>query len=86
MCARPNCISSVVSDLLSFFVSAESSGLIAVDSDHLCPDGGVEAAWCVSLSANQGVTTPFCKGLKEVGNNTQVALTLVLDLSLSLTH
>ncbi|XP_036932909.1 spermatogenesis-associated protein 4 isoform X3 [Acanthopagrus latus] len=47
------------------FKEIKSSGLIAVDSDHLCPDGGVEAAWCVSLSANQGVTTPFCKGLKE---------------------
>ena len=47
------------------------------------PDGGVEAAWSVSLSANQGVMTPFCEGLKEVRNDTQVTLIIILNLSLT---
>ena len=57
--------------------SAGLAGLIAGDSDHLCagedrltPDWGVEAAWGVSLSANQGVTTPFLWRLKKGGEET----------------
>lgn len=34
----------------------------------------VKAAWCVTVSANQGVTTPFSEGFREVRNGTQVGV------------
>lgn len=45
----------------------------------------MEAVWDVPLSANHSVRTPFCESLKEVGEVTQVALTLILNPSLQIT-
>ena len=61
---------------------------MAGDSDHLgagwwalTPDRGVEAAWGIPLPANHGVATLFCASLKEVGNDTQPALSPILNLN-----
>ena len=66
------------------------SGLIAGNSDplyagcwRLTADWGVEAAWSLSLTAHRLWRRPFCEALKSVGNDTVVALTLVLNLSLT---
>ena len=43
---------------------------------RLAPNKWVEAAWCIPLSASQGVKMPFSEGLRETGNGTWVGVSL----------
>ena len=83
--SKLGCSSFIVSDLLSFFVLGWFSKSLWTDCSGfrspVCSSGSSLGG--IPLPANHGVTMPFCEGLREVGNGTRVALTVILNLPLT---
>ena len=85
-----NAVAVQLFDLLYFlYLGWFSSWLIAVDSDHLCT-GGTETALWLRSGSSWGHSPPSQSGCddalfeRQLGNGTQVALPLILNLKWAL--